>query len=214
MANNYHKLTDGQLNELFKGFLDVVGAAPVTYGVTAGNITALTNYQEQFGDAITGLVVARAAAKGATQTRDTTRQDALVFFSQLLATIYHNPSVTDTMLADAGLAPRDTNRTKKVPYQPTNLNAVPTPSGTVTLTWEANGNTYGVAYVVEYQAPGAETWNFLGTSFKRRETYSGFAPGTEVWFRVTATRNSLNSEPSYPASIYTPASVPALKIAA
>lgn len=214
MGNNLNTLPDSQLDDVFKQFLNVVGVAPTTYGLTAGNITALTNYQEQFGDALSNLVNARALAKSATQTRDSTRQDALVFFSQLLATVYHNPSVTDAMLTEAGLAPRDTNRTKKVPYQPTNLNATPTPNGNVTLTWDANGNTYGVAYVVEYQAPGAETWNYLGTSFKRRVTYGGFAPGTEMWFRVSATRNSLTSDPSYPAFIYTPASVPALKIAA
>lgn len=214
MGNTYFNMTDNQLDDLFKQFLSVVGVAPTTYGLTAGNITALTNYQEQFGDAITNVVATRAAAKAATQTRDLSRTDALTFFGQLLATIYKNPSVTDAMIAEAGLVPRDGTRTKKVPYQPANLNAVPTPSGSVTLTWEPNGNAYGITYVVEYQAPGAESWTFLGTSTKRRETYFGFAPGTEVWFRVTATRNSQTSEPSYPASIYTPSSAPALKIAA
>lgn len=214
MANDYHQLPDAKLDSFFNQFLTVVGVNPTSYGMTAGNITSLTTVEEQFADSVTVVTSTRAAAKAATQQRDANRQSAIDQFAYYFANIYNNPSVTDAMIAEAGLAPRDGSRTKKVPYQPANLAATPSPSGSVTLTWDANGNTWGATYVVECQAAGAETWTFLGTSTKRRETFLGFTPGVETWFRVTAQRNGEVSEPSYPASIYAPAGAPPLKAVA
>jgi hypothetical protein len=58
--------------------------------------------------------------------------------------MYATPGVTDAMVAAAGFQPRDTVPTPIVPQEPTSLVATPNANGTVFLSWNRNGNPYGV----------------------------------------------------------------------
>lgn len=214
MANTWHKESDTQFLITVGQFISTVGAVPTTYGLTAANFVTLANYEEQFDDSVAGVAAAKAAAKAATQTRDADRKTLADFFGQLVNAIYANPAVTDAMIADAGLQPRDKTRTKPTAYTPTNFNAAPDAGGNVTFTWDANGNSKNTLYVIETQSPGDEAWTILASTTKRRVTFYGFAPGVEKWFRVSAQRSSGASTPSFPAVIYGVAGGPALQVAA
>lgn len=214
MANNWQSKTDGQLDADLKRIVSVVGADPGAYGVSAGIVADLAACETEFATDITQLVAARAAALAATQARDASRRAASEVLSRLAASLYANPNVSDAMLADAGFAPRDKKRTRQKPHQPTNLLAKPDIHGNVALTWEPSGNSYGVTYVIEWRREDSESWSFLGTTTRKRARFRGFAPGVPAWFRVTASRNTVVSAPCYPASIYSPESIPSTRLAA
>jgi len=206
MANNWQSKTDHQLDTDLKRIVSVVGADPGAYGVSAGIVADLAACESEFAADITNVVAARAAALAATQARDASRRAAAEVLSRLAASLYASPEVSDAMLADAGLSPRDKKRSRQTPRQPANLLATPDIHGNVVLAWEPGGNVYGVTYVLEWRRDGEEAWTFLGTTTRKRVTYPGFPPGVPVWFRVTASRNMEVSLPSYPACIYAPAS--------
>lgn len=214
MANNWQSKTDGQLDLDLKMIVAVVGADPGAYGVGAGIVADLAACEAEFSADITQLAAARAAALAATQARDASRRAASELLSRLAASLYANPEVSDAMLADAGFSPRDKKRTRQQPRQPKALSAVPDIRGNVALAWEPGGNAYGVTYVIEWRREDAESWSFLGTTTRKRVRFPGFAPGVPAWFRVTASRNTVVSLPSYPASIYAPASIAAAHLAA
>ena len=93
---------------------------------------------------------------------------------------------------------------------PVDLVATPSVSGDATLGWKRNGAPGATSYVVETSEDGL-IWAFARVTTRMSVTLSGFKAGVPAWFRVTATRADLTSNPSSVASIYAPI-VPALTL--
>lgn len=212
--NNWRNASDPSFSASIAQFLSIVGPSPAAWGFIAGQVTNLSNVVDVFDDAVVSHTDAKAAAKAATQYRDATRETASQTFALMVNEAYNNPAVTDAMIASAGLEPRDKSRTKQIPQTPIDLLVTPFANGSITLSWKPNGSTYGVTYVIETQNPGAENWSVYDVTNKTKATYYGFAPGEEKWFRVVAKKTDQTSDPSLPASIYSPASAPSLRVAA
>ena len=213
-ANNFQKLSDADLQTLAARFISIVGAGPTSYGLTGAQIVTLTTNDDNYVDAVTAFTDAKTTAKAASADRDAKKAVLVDNLSTLAKTIYNNPSVTDTMIADAGLQPRDSGRTPIVPTTPVDLLANAFADGHVDLKLGRNGNAYGVTFLVEAQSPGAETWTVVATTTKSKATVFGFAPGEAKWFRVRAEKNGISSEPSLPAPIYVPSSSLTIQLAA
>ncbi len=205
MSNDFSAKTAEQLLAAGNQISTVITSALNGYGVTAGELTALTGADTALNAAINAQFNAKAAEKAATQTKKTDRLATLAAIQAISATVYANPAVTNTMLAAIGFAPRRSGSgTPAVPVTPTSLVATPFAAGTVKLTWNRNGNASGIVFLIEWSTDGT-TWQFLKSTTRISYTANGFAPGVQAWFRVTATTSTATSVPTSSVSVYAPA---------
>lgn len=190
-----------------------VSAAPGSFGLSATEATAMSDASDLYATTLLDFQAAQAALDAAKAARDTQREAMLDTFCAYLKIMYATPSVTDESIASLTLAIRDETRTPVVPTTPVDLLATPFADGTVTVSWKRNGNPYGVVFTVETAEADATHWTVLGNTTKARETYSGFVPGVPRWFRVTASKNGIVSDPSFLAGIYIPSPVQQQEVA-
>lgn len=198
-------LSDAQLSDLLTAIAATISGGPTTFGLSAGNATAMTNAAENFGSALLDWNAAKAAADTAKLSKDTFRDESLATFRTYLNLMYATPTVSEISVSSLGLAPRSTERNPVVPEQPVDLVATPFADGTVKLTWGSGGNKYGVVYEVERAGTDATDWTTAFSTTKRSVTLPDAAPGVIQFFRVSATKNGLRSQPSFTEGIYLPA---------
>jgi len=194
--------------------VETVTSGDGPYGLSAAQTTALATANTALAAAITAKQAARDASKAATQAAKAARQDLLSALSSIGGTIYNNPSLTSAQIAAAGYAVHDDSRTSHSPIQPIGLTATPNSYGTVTFTFEANGNVYPTTYIIEGRGSLEAEWATVTTTTRRRLSVSGFAVGETHWFRVRASRNDVTSIPSNVAAIWEPEGVVELEVAA
>ncbi|HMS56480.1 MAG TPA: fibronectin type III domain-containing protein [Fimbriimonadaceae bacterium] len=195
------KLAEGPLADKLNQISTAITANPTRYALTAPIATELSTIAELYNDALIAQEAAKAAFATAVQEKLAQRDAALELFSQYLNVVYAAPTVDDSDIASLGLSPRSTSRTPIIPVEPLNLIATPTPTGTVTLEWDRNGNSYTVQFVIESKT--AETdWEIVAMTTKAKHTLYNYVPGQQAWFRVYAQKNNENSVPSNVAVIY------------
>lgn len=188
----------------------VVGAG---YGLAPGVAAALLSAVNALETSVEAAELSKAdlASKVATKNSD------LVALIEQIATIakdlYNSSTVTDPMIAAAGLAIHDTEPTPIIPVQPLNLAATPSWDGSAALKWSRNGNPQGVTFLVE-GSPDGTAWNVIHTTTRASVTLTGFTPGTSFKFRIRATKNDILTLPSNEAEIYPTFSSAQLSIAA
>lgn len=93
-----------------------------------------------------------------------------------------------------GLAIHDTSPTPIEPIQPTGLGAMPKWGSSVSLSWDRNGNSQGVKFIIEAMPQGG-TWGKVGVTTKGSTNIYGFAQGVPFWFRVRAENRGNQSHP-------------------
>jgi hypothetical protein len=214
-SNNFAAKTNAELVAIAQqANAAIVAGGDPGYGVPAAQLTALTTSTTALDAGITAVTAARAASKAATEQQEAAREEILAALSAIGDTIYINPDVTPQMIAEAGYAVHDQQKTKHFPTQATGLTATPDATGTVLFTWGANGNVYGVTYVIEGRASESDPWSFVATTTRLRLSVPGFTPGATHWFRVTASHNGQSSAPSAPVAIWGPEQVVPLQVAA
>lgn len=104
-----------------------------------------------------------------------------------------------------GLAIHDTSPTPIEPIQPTGLGAMPKWGSSVSLSWDRNGNSQGVNFIIEAMPQGG-TWGQVGVTTKGSTNIYGFAPacrsGSASARRIEATNRTLerSSHLRHPAS--------------
>lgn len=213
-ANNVKGLTQAKLVALGKQVKTAANSTPTAYGLTTLQITALGDLLTEVDAKIAADVNAHAAAKAATTDKVESLGVLANTLCEFAKIIYAHPGITDTQIETAGFAIPQ-KPAKRTPKEPTNLNAVPTPSGDVNLSWKRNGNTKGIMFTVE-QAPEMDgPWSNVVTTTASKVTLKGYTPGVSKFFRVTASTRGLFSTPSLAAVIYANGSQGAeLKLAA
>lgn len=207
-------MSDAALASLGNTFDNAVAGVELGYGLLPADITTLTANLTAFNTSIDDAEIAKAAALAATQAKIAAREVVLAELAKLFKKVYATPTVTDAMLATAGLSPRNTAKVKIVPQQPMTFIATPDVNSTVFFAWSKGANKYGVNYLIEQKdADGA--WSVIFSTTKTKATLPDFAVGATATFRVKATKNDLYSTPSNESTIY-PAGVgfDGLKLAA
>lgn len=198
-------LSDAQLSDLLTSIAATITGGPSSFGLSAGNATTMSDAAELFGTSLVDWNAAKFAADSAKVTKDSYRESTLNTFRTYLNLMYASPTVSESSVASLGLAPRSTERTPVIPEQPVDLVATPFADGTVKLTWGSGGNKYGVVYEVERAGTDATDWTTAFSTTKRSVTLPDAAPGVIQFFRVSATKNGLRSQPSFTEGIYLPA---------
>jgi hypothetical protein len=212
-SSDWNNLNDSQLATLAAQMSSVLITGFASYGVTTGQATALKEDKDDFQDGLSDVAAAKAALASAVQTKDAERTTLLSNISLLANIIYNNPSVTPSMIAALGLAPRATTRTMHQPKVPQNLIAFPYASGDVTLKWSKGENVYGAVYIIEAKTETGD-WEQVYSTTKQKATLSGYTPGVATWFRVRSARNNAISGASNESPIYHAAEPVTLSMAA
>lgn len=212
--NEIQSLSPDALVHLADRMIVAIDAAtPAAYGITTGQVGFLGAQRDALETANQAATNAKAAARAAIQDRDAKGASCTTVVATIANIVYANPAVTPAMIADLGLSPRSTTRTRVVPVTPLRLTAIPQPTGAILVEWDRNGNPSGVNFVVEAQVGGGD-WRFVQDTTATRLLLSGYAPGMPVSFRVSASKNKTTSDPSSVATLYPASSVPALRLAA
>ncbi len=179
----------------------VISGSPLLYGITPALLTNLAAANTALDTAISDASAAEAAFHAAVAEKNTAMQDVINGLSAISPGIYNNTALTDGQIAATGFQPRDHERTPVVPQTPTDLIANAFANGTVNLSWNRNGNPYGVIFVIEASFDGS-AWVQVGSTKTRSTTLSGFQPGTTRWFRIRSTTKSQQSANSTSVAIY------------
>ncbi|MGE0000839.1 MAG: hypothetical protein AB7F50_05030 [Fimbriimonadaceae bacterium] len=202
MANNYFNLPDDQLAQWLTNFV-TVASAPANQGplgLDPAKITTLANAKNDFQTSLSARVAAAAAAKAATETKNNTRGASLTTIRTFVNGWYAGGTVSDTLLLQLGLVPRDQGGSPVPVFVPADL--VVEPCNQVNkLKWDRNGNEPGTVFVIEQRLPAGE-WEYLNGTTKAKFTVEGAVPGEQVSYRVYAQRGEQMSLPSNVVTAY------------
>ena len=203
MMNSFQKLKDPQLYNVATQAHTVINGALPAYGCTAGQMTALNNGKTALSTSITAWETKKAALEAETQTKLASRQQTIDALISIAATIYNNAGVTDAMLANAGYAIHDTSKTPIIPQTVAGVTISADGSGNAFLKWARSGNPQGVIFVIEQSADGIEFTPVTMTT-KAKQTINGLPVGTQVWFRIRATKNDQWAQASDSVQLWAP----------
>lgn len=199
-SNNFHTLSQAATVALSQVFGGAVNGAPTSYGLTAIQAGTVTTTAAAYNTAITNFNTAKADLAAAAQAKAAAKQNLVNLIAEFAKIAYAYPNITDQLLADAGLAIYKTPGTI-TPQTPTSLVANPFATGDVELTWNRNGNPYGVSFGIETKGETGD-WEMIMVTDATKFTVTGFTPGTAAWFRIVAINRGIRSTPSLEVSIY------------
>ena len=206
MANQYARLNDETLTLKLTNTSASLLEDLSPYGVSEEEVLALQDLSADLQTAIALQIAAENFKLAATTGKLAAREDAIQTASNLVAKIYANPEVTDTMLAKIGLAQRPKYARTRPLIPVTSFFAKAFETGEVKLKWNRNGNSASVIFVVEAQTEPDGPFQYIVSTSRTRVTLRNYAPGKRVTFRVFATRTDAKSSPSNVAIIYGDAS--------
>jgi hypothetical protein len=171
-------------------------------GFSDAQITALTAAITDARTNYTDYEAARIAAKDAKIEMETSatamEQLGRAMITQVKAKAKYD---NDPNIYAAASIPAPSAPTPVVPQTPTQLVATPQVDSTVILKWKRNGNPQGVIFKIE-TSTGNGVWQFLTDTTRASIALSGYAPGVQKFFRVSASKSGLVSQNSNEAVIY------------
>jgi hypothetical protein len=205
---------DADLVAALQQILPIVSAQKTTLNMTAQQVTDLTNlangYIAQYG----AMNTARAAAKSATASKDTSRRTMANSLYSYVKQWRANPAVSDALLAQLLCAPRNNGGgSSTTPNMPTDLTAFANGLGDIQLKWKPNGNKSRTVYLIQTRSSAAGAWTTIDAVTKTSYETSA-TPGEYIAFRLIATRGGKASNPSISVSLWENGNSETLRLAA
>ena len=201
MSNHLSKQPDVILHQRVGEATTVLIDQFASYGLTEDEVEVVDDANSEFNSRINTAVVLENDRKAAVAAKDAKRDEVLDTFMPIVKKLYANPAVSDQMLAKIGLAERRKPRYRTAPQTPTQLDVVASANGSVKVRWNRNGSTPATVFTIWASTPTggwAPVWN--GT--RTRVTLTGFTPGVERSFKVSASLNNQTSADSNVETIY------------
>lgn len=192
---------------------DIIGSAPTQFSLTATIAGQMSAAASNFQSAVTAVNETEAVYRAAVQAQANARAALQSVFQSNLAVSYASPSVSNEKLASAGLPPRTERSSFVSPTTPLEFLADAFSNGSVKLKWKRNGNTSSTVFNIEAKTEDG-AWELVWSGTQSKTTFSNYAPGVEVSFRVYASKNDEFSEASNIAVIYSSGGQSELQIAA
>jgi hypothetical protein len=212
--NNWQKKSDGELLMDVHVLVDALnGPNGPQYGISNTTKTGLVGSRTAFSTSVDTFHVKKSEALAATQDKKAKRTAMTEQLVNIANAIYNNPTITDALIADAGLAVRDKVRTPVTPKIPQDLVATPFANGTVKLTWKRSGNPKNAMFFVESRGETGD-WTLVGQTMRSKLELEGFTPGVFARFRVKAVTSTAWSLHSNIAVIYSDEQEGGLEVAA
>jgi hypothetical protein len=178
-----------------------IAASPASFGLTATIAGQLSAYASAYEASYQNLLSAESAYKKAIEEKNAEKARFAELYSRYLTQSYATPSVTDAALASIGLDPKPVRGPVTSPTTPLDLLAEAFSNGYVKFKWKRNGNSNATTFNVEAKIEDG-AWDLIWSGPRTKLELSGFAPGTQVAFRVYASKGDEQSAPSNIAVIY------------
>lgn len=199
--SSYLKLADPVLaiDSVFN--TSTIALSPVSFGLTATIASQLTNAASAYETSYQTLLSAESAYKKAVEEKNAERARFADLYSKFLSQSYATPSVTDASLASIGLDPKPVRGPVTSPVTPLDLLVDAFANGYAKFKWKRNGNSNATTFNLEAKTEDG-VWDLIWSGPRTKLELSGFAPGTQVAFRVYASKGDEQSAPSNIAVIY------------
>lgn len=198
----YYQMNKPELRTMMQTFTTVATANSATLGLSPGQVTEISGQNTLFNTSLNDQVAAQATARGAVTDCTNERTDTIELIGRFSAMFKANPAVTDELIAQLGLPPRNQGGDHLPVYDPTNLSALGCSNGVNQLKWNKNGNLAGVTYVIEAAYDGSTDFEIVDLSTSTKFEHFDQTPGREVVYRVFARRRNIRSGYSNTAVIY------------
>ena len=190
----------------------VANANLAAMGLVAADVTALTGAKTTLDTTIANVTAAKDAYHAAVVARKTALKAAGVTARAVSKKVQAAPACPANIKKQAGFNVRAIPQKQVVPKTPANLVATGYDNGTNLLTWNTAGNKPGTIYRVEAKLLDERAYTIIGTTTKSRLELPNNTPGTQVVYRVCATRTTLESGFSNVAIVYSGYSAPTLQM--
>ena len=207
------KMSDGELAVMATNFKTESAANLVALNLDAADKLAIEGAVDDFVASLNAAVAAKISAEAAVAAKDDQRATTRALLNNYAKQFRADLSISDSLLANLGVAPHTPPRPGTHPVMPSNLLAEADGLGNINLTWKRNGNIQGTAFVVEYQDSPSGTWTYLA-SVTKASFKTSWPVGTYVAYRVTAVRRGINSPCCAPAVLWNSEPPVALQVAA
>lgn len=172
-------------------------------GLTAPNMTSLTNAKTDLQAKFTDQQAKEAAFRGAVDATEASQDTAEDLLRQFGRAANNNPNMTDTYRNAAGLTVRDTEPTPRPLPVVEDLAVVGRPNGNNFLDWSVPaGEGDGVTWEVETALGASGNWTVVGATSRTDFLHENAGAGTHRLYRVIAKRGNRKGEPGNEAAVY------------
>jgi len=183
-------------------------------GLADPDIANISTLLTAFNTALGSMNNAKKAQNTATQSKKAAQKALVTAERAIIRRVQAAPGATTAIRAALGINKRTGQKTKTPPTIPTKVIATASADGINTLKWDRNGNKPATTFRVEMMGQGETEWSFVGNTTKTKFDHTGQTPGMTIYYRITATRADMESEPSQTVSVYAPTPQIALRLAA
>jgi len=192
----------GDLNVALQSFSTTCAANAVALGgLTPAQLTEISGMATNFTSSLNSYATAKAAADLALSNRNAQVKTSKATLSKWAKTFRANPTITDALLDQLDLPHHKTPGSKTPPVTPGNLIASSDVQGLVSLKWKRNGNTSTTVFTIETQTALDGDWSIAGSTTKTKFDYQAVL-GNYIAFRVFASRDGQNSQPTVPVTLW------------
>ncbi|MBL8066157.1 MAG: fibronectin type III domain-containing protein [Chthonomonadaceae bacterium] len=202
MNKPFYEMSKSELRTMMQTFTTVATANAAALGLSPAQITEIGGQNTLFNTSLNDQTAAQAAAKGAVADCTLEKGDTVNLLRRFNAIFKANPAVSDELLDQLGLPPRNQGGDHLPVFAPTNLAALGCSNGVNSLTWNNGGNFPGVNYVVEASLDKGASWDIIDVVTTTKMEHFDQTPGVEISYRVYAKRRNIKSAPSNVAIIY------------
>lgn len=202
MANYItEELNDSALVTAMNNFIVNIENNDTVLGLDAEEIGAFTLRFNAFKAAVNEVADIKLQAKSVTADKNEKKSEARALIAQYAKEWRGNLAIPDSLLDLLQLPNHQNTGPRSAPTIPTDLSFTINNVGEVTLKWKRNGNNSRTIFTVETGASSSGPWNVYDVTTRASSEYNG-ATGVETFFRVTAKRNGISSNPSFPISLW------------
>ena len=202
MANDYIPKPDSIFKDWLTNFVKVAQGNLVTLGLTTTDISSLDADREKFGDTITNAESMSAQAKAATEKKNLYRKATESKARALVKRIQAKVDVPADLKKQLQITvPGQSAPIPVKPYNPTELVAKVIGSGTYELSWNRNGNSGAILFIIEGLFGNETAYRQVFVTTKTNYIHSNNIPGQKIIYRIRAQHGEILSDPSNDAII-------------
>ncbi len=193
---------DSEMRSFADKVVVAVVAAPLIYGSTAADATALDDLRTSYVAALAASDASKNAQTASVAAKEDAKTALVDAIRKLNAKVQLSETITDAQRLDAGLPIRDMVRSSNTPVVPAALVATPGADGTNNLVWNGGANTSGIKYVVERRKGATADFELVDVVTATKYAHKNQKPGEAQTYRVRARRGDVTSGPSNTANVY------------
>lgn len=202
MANYItEELNDSALVTAMNNFIVNIENNDTVLGLDSEEIGAFTLRFNAFKAAVNEVADIKLQAKSVTADKNEKKSEARALIAQYAKEWRGNLAIPDSLLDLLQLPNHQNTGPRSAPTVPTDLSFTINNVGEVTLKWKRNGNNNRTIFTVETGPSTTGPWSVYDVTTRASSEYNG-STGVETFFRVSAKRNGISSNPSFPISLW------------